>query len=720
MTSPDKKHKLKKIFLYGFISLLVVGVIGLIYFIQIIRSLPHPENIADLQPTQSTKIYDRTGQILLYEIHGNENRTIIAPQNIPNFMKEAAVAIEDQGFYQHSALDWKGIARAFFVNLLRGKISQGGSTITQQLAKTIFLTPERTVSRKIKEWILSYWLEQNYSKDEILDYYLNQIPFGSNTYGIEAASQTYFGIDAKDMTLPECATLAAMIQAPTYYSPWGTHKDELLTRKNHVLEQMEALGYINSQQLSQAMNQQLVFQPQSIGNIKAPHFVMKVRDDLINKYGENMVENGGLKVITTLDYNLQQAAEKAVTDGVARNTQLYKGTNASLVAQDPKTGQILAMVGSANYFDTSIDGNFNVATQGLRQPGSSFKPFVYLTALEEGYTPDTVVFDTPTEFSANNPNCPVVPDFTQKNTQCFHPQNFDNLFRGPVTMKQALAQSLNIPSVKFLYLAGIQNSIATAQKMGITTLSDPSSYGLSLVLGGGAVKLIDMVGAYSIFSQDGVQHPMSYILSVQDNKGQTLDQYVDNAVQVEDPQSVRIINSILSDSTLRAPLFGASLNLTTFNGYQVALKTGTTNDYRDAWVLGYTPFLTVGVWAGNSDYTPMQKSGGSILAAVPMWSEFLKSVINQYPPETFNPPAESVSSKPMLNGQYIYYPNSNSSSSTSSPQIHNILYYVDKNNPQSDFSVPNPGNDPQFNNWETSVINWAKNNIPNFDTDYNK
>ncbi len=717
MPNIDKKHRLKKIFLYGFISLLAIGVVGLVYFIQIIRSLPHPENIADLQPVQSTKIYDRTGQILLYEIHGNENRTVISPQDIPNFMKEAAVAIEDQGFYQHSALDWKGIARAFFVNLLRGKISQGGSTITQQLAKTIFLTPERTVSRKIKEWILSYWIEQNYSKDEILDYYLNQIPLGSNAYGIEAAAQFYFGIDAKDMTLPECATLAAMIQSPTYYSPWGPHKDELLARKNHVLEQMKALGYINDQQLSQAMNQQLVFQPQSIGNIKAPHFVMKVRDDLINKYGDSMVENGGLKVITTLDYNLQQAAEKAVADGVARNTKLYKGTNASLVAQDPKTGQILAMVGSADYFDKNIDGNFNVATQGLRQPGSSFKPFVYLTALQEGYTPDTIVFDTPTEFSPNNPNCPAIPDFTQKNTQCFHPQNFDNLFRGPVPMKQALAQSLNVPSVKFLYLAGIQNSIETAQKMGITTLNDPSSYGLSLVLGGGAVKLIDMVGAYSVFSQDGVQHPTSYILSVQDNKGQTLDQYVDNAVQVEDPQYIRVINSILSDPNLRAPLFGASLNLTTFKGYQVALKTGTTNDYRDAWVLGYTPFLTVGVWAGNSDYSPMQKSGGSILAAVPMWSEFLNSVINQYPPETFNPPSPLMSSKPMLNGQYVYYSNNDTSSS---PQIHNILYYVDRNNPQSDFSVPNPGNDPQFNNWETSVINWAKINVPNFDSIYNK
>jgi 1A family penicillin-binding protein len=713
----QKKRGWKKVLIPSFIIALILGIWGLVYFIQLIQSLPHPEKITDLQPTQSTKIYDRTGQVLLYEIHGAENRTVVASKDIPDYMKKAVIAIEDQGFYEHSALDWKGIIRAFFTNIVRGKFSQGASTITQQLVKTVFLTPEKTIKRKLSEWILSYWIENNYTKDEILDYYLNQIPFGSNAYGIQAASHLYFGKDAKDLTLAESATLAAMIQSPTYYSPWGKHLDEMLSRKNYVLEQMKSLGYIDAQQLTEAENQKLVFQPQSIGSIKAPHFVMKVRDDLINKYGEDLVENGGLKVITTLDYPTQQAAEKSIEEGAARNKELYKSNNASLFAMDPKTGQVLALVGSADYFDNSIDGNFNVATQGLRQPGSSFKPFVYLTALEEGYTPDTVVFDTPTEFVPNNPNCPIVPNYNQSNTQCFHPQNFDLLFRGPVTMKQALSQSLNVPSVKFLYLAGIPQSIDTAQKMGITTLNDPSSYGLSLVLGGGAVKLADLVGAYTVFSQDGIKHQTSYILSVQNNKGEVLDQYADNAVQVEEPEYIRTINSILSDVNLRASLFQSSLPLTQFDGYQVALKTGTTNDYRDAWAVGYTPFITVGVWAGNSDYSPMQRHGGSILAAVPIWSSFLKQVINKYPPETFPVPDPITSSKPMLNGQYINAINENGAYTQ---QVHDILYYVDKNHPLDNFSSPNPGNDSQFNNWEVPAITWAINNIPNFSLIYNK
>jgi len=716
---PSEKHSLRKFLFYFFSALLVTGVIGLVYFIQLIRELPHPEKITDLQPTQSTKIYDRTGEILLYEIHGAENRTVIASKDIPDFVKKAVVATEDQGFYQHSALDWKGIARAFLVNLIKGKISQGGSTITQQLVKTVFLTPERTVKRKLKEWVLSYWIENNYSKDEILDYYLNQIPFGSNAYGIQAAARLYFGKDAKDLILPEAALLAGMIQSPSYYSPWGKHLNELLERKNYVLEQMRLLGYVNDSQLNEAKKQSLVFQPQSIGSIKAPHFVMKVRDDLINKYGEEMVENGGLKVITTLDYKTQVVAEKSVKDGAARNKDLYKGSNASLVAQDPKTGQVLAMVGSADYFDKDIDGNFNVATQGLRQPGSAFKPFAYLTALMKGYTPDTIVFDVPTEFSPNNPDCPATPDYESDNPnkKCFHPRNFDETFRGPVPFKQALAQSINVPSVKFLYLAGIPETIDTASKMGITTLTDPSSYGLSLVLGGGAVKLSELVGAYSIFSQDGVKHPVSYLIRVENNKGEVLDQYADNAIQVIDPQYIRTINSILSDATLRSGLFQSSLSLTQFNGYQVALKTGTTNDYRDAWVVGYTPFITVGVWAGNSDYSPMQKKGGSILAAVPIWNDFLKQVINQFPPEIFPVPDPITSTKPMLNGQYVIQLTNNG---MVSPNIHDILYYIDKDHPEVDFVLPNPGNDPQFNNWETTAINWARAKIPNFLSQYNQ
>ena len=717
MPSP-KKHFIKRYFIVALVLALCIGAFGLIYFIQLLQELPHPEKITDLQPTQSTKIYDKTGQILLYEIHGAENRTVVSSQDIPDYMKKAVVAVEDQGFYDHSAIDWKGTIRAVLVNLMQGKFSQGGSTITQQLAKNVFLTSEKTISRKIKELILAYWIEQHYSKDEIITFYLNQVPFGSNIYGIQAAAHQYFNTDAKNLTIAQAATLAALIQAPSYYSPWGKHTDELTGRKNLVLEKMNSLGFISDSQYSQAKNEKLAFQPASMGSIRAPHFVMMVRDYLINKYGEDVVESGGLKVITTLDWNLQQVAEQAVSDGAARNKEMYKGSNAALVAQDPKTGQILAMVGSADYFDTSIDGNFNVATQGLRQPGSSFKPFAYVTAFEKGYTPDTVVFDVPTEFAPNNPKCPAIVDYTKSDKSCFHPQNFDETFRGPVTLKQALAQSLNVPSVKVLYLAGIQQTIDTAQKMGITTLTTPDQYGLSLVLGGGAVKLSEMVNAYSVFSQEGVKHDQVSILEVDDNKGDVLEKYADNAQQVLDPEYARLIDQILSDSQLRAGLFQSSLSLTQFDGYQVALKTGTTNDYRDAWVIGYTPFITVGVWAGNSDYTPMQKKGGSILAAVPIWSDFLKKVINQFPQETFTPPDPLISTKPMLSGQYINILPTNTS--TSSPQIHNILYYLDKNNPQGDFSSPNPANDPQFNNWEVPVIQWAQSHIPNFSDQYNK
>jgi len=429
-----------------------------------------------------------------------------------------------------------------------------------------------------------------------------------------------------------------------------------------------------------------------------------------------------LKVITTLDWNFQQAAQKAIKEGAARNKEMYKGKNAALVAQDPKTGQILAMVGSADYFDKEIDGNFNVATQGLRQPGSAFKPFAYLTAFQKGYTPDTIIFDVPTEFVPNNPNCPPIVNYNNNNKSCFHPKNYDESFRGPVTLKQALAQSLNVPSVKVLYLAGIKETIENAKKMGITTLNNSNQYGLSLVLGGGAVKLIELVNAYSVFAQEGIKHEQSFILEVRNNKGEILEKFVDNAQQVLDPQYTQIINQILSDVQLRSGLFQASLPLTQFDGYQVALKTGTTNDYRDAWVIGYTPFIVVGVWAGNSDYSPMQRKGGSILAAVPIWSNFLKQVINQFPQEMFTPPEPLISTKPMLNGQYINFVNfkQNNSTTTSSPQVHNILYYLDKDNPLGEFSSPNPGNDPQFENWEIPVIQWAQLNIPNFSTQYNK
>jgi len=693
-----KKNKALILKLIGLFLLAVFG--AAFWFLATIsrmaKELPSPEQLTTRPISQSTKIYDRSGEVLLYEIHGEEKRTVIPFEEIPDVVKNATIAIEDQNFYQHSALDWRGTIRAIFVDITSGKPAQGGSTITQQLARNAFLTPEKTIKRKIKELILANWIGEKYTKDQILALYLNQIPYGSNAYGIESASQTYFDKPAKDLSLAEAATLAAMIQAPTYYSPWGSHQDELVQRRNYVMEQMFKLGFIDEQQEQQAKDVKLTPSSRNIGSIKAPHFVMMIKDYLANKYGEDIMENGGLKVVSTLDWPTQELAERVVEEGVERNTELYQGKNAALVAEDPKTGQVLALVGSKDYFDLDNDGNFNVAAQGLRQPGSSFKPFAYVTAFQKGYSPNSVIFDLPTEFSTNNACSLTNINFYDDNSLCFHPENFDGIFRGPVSFRNALAQSINVPSVKVLYLAGLADTIKTAQSFGITTLTDQSRYGLSLVLGGGEIKLIDMVGAYSVFAQEGIKHQQSLILEIKDSQDRVLEKYIDQATQVIEPQYTRIINDILSDVNARSSLFQNSLNLTVFPDREVALKTGTTNDYKDAWAIGYTPTLVVGVWAGNNDNKPMQKQAGSILAAVPIWNAFLTEALKTQPVEFFNEPEPTQTNKAILNGGYIL-----------NGEAHTILYYIDKNNPLGP-QPSNPWADPQFQNWELPIQVWRQ------------
>ncbi len=476
---------------------------------------------------------------------------------IPQSVQDATIAIEDQNFYNEPAFDIKGIIRALFVDITTHSFAEGGSTLTQQLARTAFLTLNQTLSRKIREFILAVKLNEYYSKSQILALYLNEVPYGPNISGVGEAAEDYFGVPVQNLNIAQSAVLAALPQAPTYYSPWGTHVSELLARQQLVLQQMYNTGKITKDQLTDAQNFKIVFQPQSEDGIKAPHFVMAVENYLVQKYGENEVDNGGLKVITTLNWTMQQQAETAVAQGVVRNTQLYQATNAALVAEDPATGQILALVGSANYFDAANDGNFDVATQGLRQPGSSLKPFVYLTAFQMGYTPDTILFDVPTEFSTD-PSCPAIPDFNSTNTKCFHPQDFEGTFAGPLTIRDALAQSVNVPAVKMLYLVGETNAINNAYNFGLTTLTDPASYGLSLVLGGGAVHLIDLTEAYSVLANNGVKNAQTMILSVQDANGNTLESYQDQSTQVADAQSVELVNDILSDAAARAPLMGGS------------------------------------------------------------------------------------------------------------------------------------------------------------------
>lgn len=668
---------------------LLVGSAGFFY---ITKDLPNPEILASREIAESTKIFDRTGKVLLYEIHGDEKRTVVPFEEIPDHIKQAAIAIEDENFYEHSAIDFKSIIRAFIKNLTRRGIVQGGSTITQQLAKNAFLTSEKTFDRKIKELILAIYLEKRLSKDEILSFYLNQIPYGSSVYGIESASQTFFEKPAKELTLAEAALLAALPKAPTYYSPWGSHTDELLGRKDLILEKMSQLGFITEEQKKQAQQEKLRFAV-NLAKIKAPHFVMSVQEYLNNKYGEDFARTAGLQVTTTLDWEFQQIAEEVVSEGAQRNNELYQGKNAALVAQDANTGQILALVGSQNYFDIESGGNFNVATQGLRQPGSAIKPLAYAVAFEKGLTPETVVFDLETEFDTTG-----IPEKSYK------PQNFDEKFRGPISLRNALAQSVNIPAVKVLYMAGIDNLLKLAKTLGINSLNERSRYGLSLVLGGGEVKLYELVGAYSVFAREGTKHKQTMILEVKNRKGEILEQFEDKTEQVLNPQTARLINEILSDADARAPLFANSLNLTVFPGYQVALKTGTTNDYRDAWAIGYTPNFVIGVWAGNNDNEPMQSHAGSILAAVPIWNNFIEKIIRKYPNNTFLKPEAVVGENPMFRGEYIV---NYQSENNSYPQIHNVLFYINKKS-------------PQFDNWEKPVLEWAEKNIPDFATAYNK
>jgi 1A family penicillin-binding protein len=662
---------------------------GTIYAYAILKSIPNVTLLSENRIAESTKIYDRTGKILLYEIYGEQRRTIIAPDKIPDIVRQATIAVEDRNFYEHAAVDWKSVARAFITNIMSGGVVQGGSTITQQLAKKAFLTDDRTISRKLKELVISYNLEKRYSKEEILNLYLNQIPYGANAYGIEAAAKTYFGKSASDLSIAEAAVLASLPKAPSYYSPWGAHAAELMARKDRTIRQIREAGFITTEEEILATKEKIEFIPQYT-DIKAPHFVMLVQEYLKAAYGDDFMRTGGLTVRTTLDWNLQEAAEKSVLEGARRNTELYQGTNAALVAEDSKTGQILALVGSRDYFDERIDGNFDVASQGLRQPGSSIKPFAYLAAFKKGFTPDTVLFDVETEF-----------DTTGNPDRSYKPHNFDDQFRGPMNLRNALAQSINVPSVKTLYLAGIDNTLKILRSFGISTLNERNRYGLTLALGGGEVKLIDMIKAYSVLSQDGILHDQAILLSVTDKNGTILESYKDNKAYIADSKYIRLINDVLSDTNARSPLFQNSMGLTIFPNHEVALKTGTTNDYRDAWTFGYTPSLVVGVWAGNNDNKPMQQHGGSILAAVPIWSSFMREALKNRPFDPFPRPDTIITDKPILNGEYVV-----------NNEIHTILYYLDKKNPLGE-TPQNPSSDPQFKNWENGIISWIGQN-PNF------
>ena len=672
------------------ICLFFLGAIFLSWCFLISLNLPDPAQIESFTPKESSKIFDRNGN-LLYEIYGEEKRTVIPLNEIPKKAILATIAIEDRNFFSHPAFDIKSILRAILHNILNLKLAQGASTITQQLARNAFLVPEKTLTRKIREIILAIKLERKYSKEKILELYLNQIPYGNNCYGIEAASQTYFGKKAKDLTLAESALLAALPKAPSFYNPYGKNLNLLLERKNLVLKKMKEYGFISEEEFEKAIKEEIKFQPPKT-RILAPHFVIYVKEYLEKKYGEKILKSKGLRVITTLDLEVQKLAEEAIKWGVERNRKISNAKNAAMIVEDARSGQILAMVGSYDYFDIKNQGNYN-CTLALRQPGSSFKPFAYLEAFLKGYNDKTIVFDLKTEFN------------TSKNKiYSYQPRNFDKIFRGPVSLRNALAQSINVPSVKVLYLAGIKETIELAKKLGIKSLKDPNRYGLSLVLGGGEVRLIDMVHAYSVFAQEGIFRPQSFILEIKDNQGKILEKWEDKpTLIIENQEAVRLLNDILKDNKARAPLFGGENNLVQIDDREIAAKTGTTQDTRDAWIIAYTPSYVTGIWVGNNDNSPMLK-GSSILLATPIWNYFAKKFFKDKPKEKFRTPKIEYPKKPMLNGTLVGIYKVNEKYF---PQIHNILWYVDKDNPLGD-PPKNPEKDPQFKNWERPLKKWLK------------
>jgi len=680
------------------------------------KDLPSPGSVSNRKIIESTKIYDRTGNHLLYDIHGEEKRTQIDFAQMPDTIKYATISLEDQDFYTHHGIKITSMFRSALVDIFHRGAKQGASTITQQLIKNSILTSERTLTRKIKEVILALELEQKFSKNDILGMYLNEIPYGSNAYGIEAASQTFFGKHANDLTLDEAALLSALPQAPSYYSPYGNHTDALIGRQMYALNQMAKLGYITQEQADEAKGVDVLSKIKAPSeNISAPHFVMYVKEYLENKYGEQAVEQGGLKVYTTLDWDKQQAAEKAVKEGAANNAK-YNASNAALVAMDPKTGQILAMVGSKDYFDKSIDGQVNVAIRD-RQPGSSFKPYVYLTAFSKGYTPETNIWDVDTNFSTED-------------GKTYDPKNYDGKNSGLMQMKDTLARSLNVPAVKALYLAGIKDSISTAHQMGITTLNKPDDYGLSLVLGGGEVKLLDHVNAYGTFATGGIHHDKTAILKVEDSKGKVLEQYKNNqGNRVIDEKYISMIDYILSTNSLRAPVFGDN-NPLSFPNRPVAAKTGTTNEWRDGWTMGYTPSLVAGVWAGNNNNTPLKAGSDGIYVAAPIWRAFMNAALQNSHVEDFPKYEAETTGKDALDGKLNVKkeikvckisskkycipdgsscPNGKDRVKKKFTDAHSILYYVNRNDPRGD-TPKNPKDDPQFENWDSAVKNWLKSN----------
>jgi len=703
-----------RLFLAVFVGLLFIFSFSMAAFS---IGLPNPARLVIYAAKDSTKVYDRNGQVL-YDIFNEKRRTTIPYADMPEYLKQATIAIEDKDFYHHNGFDVKGFLRGVIFKPLTGKGFQGGSTITQQFVKNALLGDSRTITRKARELILSFELEAIYPKDKILELYLNEIPYGSGAYGVQQASQMYFGKNAKDLTLAESAVLAALPQAPSRYSPYGQNPDLLMARKDLVLSQMQKQGYIAMTDYNEAKKAEVKFQPKR-DSIRAPHFVMYVKELLAAKYGDKMLEEGGLKITTTLDLDKQKVAEDTIAALAESNLKKYNASNTALVSLDPNTGEILAMVGSKDYFDMEAEGNVNVAIRE-RQPGSAIKPIVYATAFKKDYGPATMLIDVQTDFG-----------------QGYTPRNYDGTFRGPLSIRETLANSINVPAVKALAYAGVDETINTAHDLGITTLNGGADrYGLSLTLGGGEVTLLDLTRAYGVFATGGNLTPTMAVLKVEDKYGHVLEEnQPEKSKRVLDPQIAYMINNILSDDSARARVFGMGGQLT-LPGRVAAAKTGTTNDYKDGWTIGYTPDLVTGVWAGNNHNESMTAASG--LVAAPTWNRYMRSALANLPNKPFPRPdgirdvvVDALSGKLPVEG---VTPTTKSEIFTSwSVPTETDNVHVVKRVMKSDTSKLAPANAPaeltedkvfavlhserpDNSNWENSVIAWAKangyNNVP--------
>lgn len=695
---------LVKNLILGSIACGLVGLLALFAgYLWIKQTLPTPEDILNRDVAQSTKIFDRTGTHLLYEIAKNEKRTIVPFEQIPQNLINATITAEDRKFYSHNGINYLSIIRSMIENIKCGCKAQGASTLTQQMVRNVILTLDKTVTRKIKEILLSYAVEDKFTKEEILGLYLNQIGYGATNYGVQSASQAYFGKNIQDITLAEAATLAALPKQPSRYLKDG---ELLKARRDWILLSMEELGYASHDDVAAALAQETPVAAK-LSNITAPHFVLWVKDQLETLYTEREVETGGLNVITTLDYDKQSIAEAAVKAGVDAKGATFGFNNAGFLAIDPKTGQILAMVGSADYFNDEIQGQVNITERAL-QPGSSMKPLIYTAAWEKGYTPNTILWDVDTIFSTE--------------TGPYNPHNYDNGEHGYLTMRKALQGSLNIPAVKTMYLVGIDNALTFLERMGYSTLGDRSRFGLSLVLGGAEVTLVDHLRAYGTFANNGIQQQTTGILKVTDAAGSVLQEWKAEehpGAPVIDENLAATTSNVLSDNTARSYVFGTNSALQ-ISGRPVAAKTGTTNDFNDAWTMGYTPSLAAGVWVGNTNGTQMYKNAEAIFVAAPIWKEFMQKALEGTPVENFPTPTIAATGKSMLDGTI---PTSTYTIDTSSGKLataftperlrktetcgefHTILTYVTTTDPRG-AAPENPTTDPNYQPWEDGVQAW--------------